>query len=142
MIRYMLDTNMVSHIIRQNPNAISRLLQIPIHQLCISAITEAELRYGVAKRPNAVKLKKLVDEFLLRIDVLPFDSHIAIYYGKFKSQVEQDGKSLSPLDMQIAAHAYAVDAILVTNDQAFKKISQLNIEDWLSPKDDIIKIKD
>lgn len=135
MIRYMLDTNMVSHIIRQNPEAISRLLAVPIHQLCISAITEAELRYGVAKRPNAVKLKKLVDEFLLRIDVLPFDSYIAQQYGRFKALVEQDGKSLSPLDMQIAAHAYAVNAILVTNDQAFKKISQLiNTEDWLSSK--------
>lgn len=134
MIRYMLDTNMVSHIIRQNPEAISRLLLIPMHQLCISAITEAELHYGVAKRPEAIKLKKLVDEFLLRIDVLPFDSHIAQYYGQFKALAKQAGKSLSPLDMQIAAHACAVNAILVTNDQAFKKISQLNIEDWLLPR--------
>lgn len=128
---YMLDTNMVSHIIRQNPKAITRLLNIPIHTLCISAITEAELYYGLAKRPEAVKLKKLIDEFLLRVDVMPFDSSVAKIYGEFKTQAESLGKNLAPLDMQIAAHAFSLNAILVTNDQAFKQIPNLQIEDWL-----------
>jgi tRNA(fMet)-specific endonuclease VapC len=77
MSQYMLDTNTVNQLLRGNPAIVSEVQSVPMTALCISAITEAELQYGLAKRPQAHKLKALVDEFLKRVDVLPWDSNVA-----------------------------------------------------------------
>lgn len=130
MKRYMLDTNMVSHIIKGHATVIKRLLNVPMNALCISSITEAELRFGLAKRPEAKKLHLAVKELLLRVDVLPWDSVNTVRYGKLRAALEQQGKTLAPLDMLIAAHAATLNAILVTNDSAFKQVTGLMIEDW------------
>lgn len=130
MTKYMLDTNMVSHILKQQPKVMEKLFSVPMSALCISAITEAEIFYGLAKKPEAKKLHHAVKELLLRVEVLPFDSHIAREYGKFKTMVQQQGKMLMPLDMQIAAHAYAINAVLISNDQAFHQIKGLSVKDW------------
>ncbi|WP_274571199.1 type II toxin-antitoxin system VapC family toxin [Neisseria leonii] len=127
---YLLDTNMVSHILRQQPNVMAKLQSVPMADLHISAVTHAELMYGLAKKPDAVKLHRAVHELLLRVSVLPFDDQVSTHYGNFKSQAEQAGKSLAPLDMMIAAHGSAVGAVLVSNDAAFQKIAGLNVEDW------------
>lgn len=129
-MRYMLDTNMISHILKQHPNVMAKLVAVPMSSLCISAITEAEIHYGLAKKPEAHRLHKAVRELLLRVDVIPFDSQAVQHYGKFKTKVEKQGKMLTPLDMQIAAHAVATGAVLVSNDAAFQQIQQLNIQDW------------
>ena len=71
--RYMLDTNTVSHIIKRHPQVIQHLLAVPMHTVCISAITAGELSFGLAKRPEAVALKAAVTEFLRRVEVLPWD---------------------------------------------------------------------
>ena len=68
---YMLDTNTVSHIIKRQPQAIARLLAVPMHSVCISAITAGELAFGLAKRPQAVALQAAVQEFLRRGEVMP-----------------------------------------------------------------------
>ena len=74
MTWYMLDTNIVSHCIKQEPNVIQHLLAVPMHQLCISVITEGELLFGLAKRPSATRLKRAVHEFLRRVEVLRMES--------------------------------------------------------------------
>ncbi|WP_373755638.1 MULTISPECIES: type II toxin-antitoxin system VapC family toxin [Neisseria] len=130
---YLLDTNMVSHILRQQPNVMAKLQSVPMADLHISAVTHAELMYGLAKKPDAAKLHRAVHEFLLRVAVLPFDEQASSRYGSFKAQVEQAGKSLAPLDMMIAAHASATGAVLVSNDAAFRQIAGLNVEDWTKP---------
>jgi tRNA(fMet)-specific endonuclease VapC len=99
--------------------------------LCVSAITEGELLFGLAKRPNATKLHTLVREFLLRVDVLPWDSTVATQYGALRAQMELQGKILAPLDLLIAAHALNKGAILVTNDRSFNQAPGLQVEDWL-----------
>lgn len=129
-MRYLLDTNIISHILKQQPNVMAKLLTVPMSSLCISAITEAELAYGLAKKPDAKRLHLAVKELLLRVEVLPFDSFVAKQYGHFKAMVESQGKMLTPLDMQIAAHAYAIEAVLVSNDHAFQQIQQLTVQDW------------
>ncbi|CAN1484472.1 VapC Predicted nucleic acid-binding protein, contains PIN domain [Burkholderiaceae bacterium] len=130
--RYLLDTNTVSHLIKRHPQAIQRLLAVPMHSMGISAITAGELAFGLAKRPEAVALRAAVHEFLMRVDVLPWDADVAQTYGQLRAQVQSEGIGLSALDMQIAAHALHVQAILVSSDQAFGRLTQLKHENWLN----------
>jgi tRNA(fMet)-specific endonuclease VapC len=130
MTRYLLDTNIVSHLIRQHPEVVQQVRAAPITSLCISAITHGELLFGVAKRPDAVRLRLAVGEFLKRVDVLPWGSATAQSYGPLRADMAQQGLSLSALDLLIAAHALDAGAVLVTNDRAFSRIAQLRVEDW------------
>jgi len=130
MKRYMLDTNTVSHLIKEHPAVASRVVAVPMASLCISAITEGELHFGLAKRPDAKRLQLAVREFLRRVDVLPWDSSITQHYGSVRADMERRGKILAPLDLLIATHALSVSAVLVTNDGAFHQVADLPIEDW------------
>jgi tRNA(fMet)-specific endonuclease VapC len=126
----MLDTNTVSHFLRRQPKVTKRLLAAPMSALCISAITEGELLFGLARRPEAKQLRVAVNEFLLRVETLPWDSVAAQHYGNLRSNLEKRGKVLSPNDMLIASHALSVETILVTNDKAFMQLKDLVVEDW------------
>ncbi len=126
----MLDTNTVSHLIKSHPDVIRHMLAVPMASLCVSAITEGELLFGLAKRPEAKKLHLAVREFLLRVNVLPWDSVAAESYGAVRASLESQGKMLASLDLLIAAHALSVGAVLVTNDQAFSQVKNLPLEDW------------
>ena len=130
MRRYMLDTNTVSHLLREHPSVARRVVAVPMASLCISAITEGELLFGLAKRPAAKQLHIAVREFLRRVDVLPWDSTAAALYGTVRADMARQGKVLAPLDLLIATHALSVDAILVTNDRAISQMANLHIEDW------------
>ena len=129
-MRYMLDTNIVSQLIRKHPSVVSRVTAAPMAALCISAVTEGELLFGLAKRPAATQLHAAVTEFLKRVEVLSWDSNAAKHYGALRASMEAQGKPLAPLDMLIGAHAASVGAILVTNDRAFQQIKDLRLEDW------------
>jgi len=130
MIQYMLDTNTVSDFIKNQPAVTRRLLAVPMRSLCISSITEAELLYGVGKRPAAKKLNKIVNEFLQRVDVLAWDRQAAERYATAKVKIESKGKTLSPLDLLIASHALSTGCTLVSNDKAFRFIPGLSLENW------------
>jgi tRNA(fMet)-specific endonuclease VapC len=129
-MRYMLDTNVVSQLIKKHPAVVSRVTVTPMAALCISAVTEGELLFGLAKRPAATQLHAVVTEFLKRVDVLPWDSSAAETYGTLRAALETQGKPLAALDMLIGAHAASVGAVLVTNDRAFQQINDLRMEDW------------
>lgn len=130
MTRYMLDTNTVSHFLRSHPTVTARILEVPMASLCISAITQGELLFGLAKRPSAKALHIAVREFLRRVDSLPWDNAVAENYGTARARMAESGKVMAPLDMLIAAHALFEDAVLVTNDQAFRQMTGLKMEDW------------
>ena len=130
MTLYMLDTNTVSHLMKKNPRAMQRAKDVPIASLCISAITEGELLYGLAKRPEALRLHAAVREFLRCVDVMPWDEVVAEHYARIRASLDSKGKTLAPLDLMIAAHAESIGAILVTNDQAFRLVGNLCVEDW------------
>ena len=131
-MRYLLDTNTVSHLIKRHPQATQRLLAVPMHSLGISAITAGELAFGLAKRPEAVALRAAVHEFLRRVDVLPWDADVAQTYGQLRAQMQSEGIGFSALDMQIAAHAVHVKAILVSSDRAFGQLTEITHENWLA----------
>ncbi len=130
MKRYMLDTNTASHLLRNHPIVARRVVAAPMASLCISAITEGELLFGLAKRPDAKRLHLAVREFLRRVDVLPWESATAECYGMVRADMARHGKVLAPLDLLIAAHALSVGAVLVTNDRAFGQMADLHVEDW------------
>jgi tRNA(fMet)-specific endonuclease VapC len=129
--RYLLDTNTASYIIKGNiPRLRERLQKVSMSQILISAVTEAELLFGAARKREAVRLKTAIDEFLLRVDSLPWDSNAARRYADLRATLEIGGTPMGNLDMMIAAHALAVEAVLVTNDRAFRRLKHLKIEDW------------
>ena len=101
-----------------------------MERLCLSVISEGEILYGLAKKPHAKNLHLAVQEFLKRVDVMVWDTNVAEHYGVLRAELEGSGNVLGSLDMQIAAHASQLGAILVTNDQAFKRIQKLQVEDW------------
>jgi tRNA(fMet)-specific endonuclease VapC len=99
-------------------------------EIGVSVITEAELRFGVARRPEASRLEAAVEEFLLRVEILPWDSAAAKSYAALRSTLERSGDPMGNLDMMIAAHALAVPAVLVTHDHVFRRVKNLKVEDW------------
>lgn len=130
MTRYMLDTNTVSHLVRGAPALDCRVTEVPIAAICISAVTEGELRSDLARRPEAVRLRVTVMELLKRVDTLAWDSAAAERYGELRAELERLGRPLGPLDTMIAAHALAADAVLISNDRAFAQVRGLRVEDW------------
>jgi tRNA(fMet)-specific endonuclease VapC len=136
MSGYLLDTNIASHVIRGDRVAITRrLAALPMDEIAISAVTEGELLYGLAKRSYPAGLTERVRQFLLRVDVLPWDHDVTRTYADLRAGCEAKGISLAPLDMMIAAQAVAADAVLVTNDKAFLRVPKpLRAENWETPR--------
>ena len=132
---FMLDTNTASYIIKGEPEVIrKRLRAVPMANVCISSITEAELLRGLAKKPEAKGLALAVTEFLLRLDILPWDSDAAQCYARLRTVCEKEGKPLGAMDILIAAHSLAAGAVLITNDKAFYNVQHhLILDDWTQP---------
>lgn len=129
-MRYLLDTNVLTHLIKRNPAVWAHLNSVPQGNLFISAVTLAEISFGFAKNPEAVKRQAAFRALLAFIPVLPFDHAAAKHYGAFKAKMQQQGKNLAELDLMIAAHADSLNMVLVSNDQAFFQINGLQVQDW------------
>ena len=127
ILTYLLDTNMVSYIVRgRSISASNRLLALNADEVaCISVVTEAEILYGLYKRPEATALKELMDAFLSSLPVLPWGREEADTYGRIRSKLERGGITLGNMDIMIASHAIATGATLVSNDRAFAHIEEL-----------------
>jgi tRNA(fMet)-specific endonuclease VapC len=130
MTRYMLDTHTVSHLIRAHPAIFRHVLAVPMAAVCSSSITEGELLFGLARRPEAKRLHTAVREFLRRADVQPWDSGVAECYGAARAAMERQRKTLGPLHLLIASHGLHSGTVLVTNDRAFAQVNGLKLEDW------------
>jgi tRNA(fMet)-specific endonuclease VapC len=127
----LLDTNIASCIVKGNSPAVDRhLVKVTMAELAISAVTEGELRFGAARLPHATKLHTLLEDFFLRVAVVPWDSGAAQEYGRLRATLEREGQPMGNLDAMIAAHALALGVVLVTNDHAFSRIKKLKVVDW------------
>ena len=135
MPRFMLDTNTVSYALRGDPPVVrERLSRVPVEQVCISTITEAELLAGLALKPEAIKLAALVNKFLAGVTVLPWDSGAAKSYAALYSASRQHGRSLTTVDLFVAAHTLSANVTLVTSDRAFHNLRPtLPLADWTKP---------
>jgi tRNA(fMet)-specific endonuclease VapC len=132
LTRYLLDTNIASDAIKGQPARVrERLVDLPIRSVAVSAVTQGELIYGLAKRGNPATLAALIHEFLIRVEVLPWTAEVANVYGALRASCGARGVSLGALDMMIAAQALAADTVLVTRDKAFSHVEGgLQLEDW------------
>jgi tRNA(fMet)-specific endonuclease VapC len=121
----MLDTNTVSYLVhKRSPKLQMRIDTIGVEErLSISVITEAEMRYGVSLKPEAHRLALAVELILSGLDILPWTSATATSYAKLRAENHRRGLGAGNLDMLIAAHALAENAVLVTSDAALSKLA-------------------
>ncbi len=134
---YLLDTNTVTYLVTDRSSGVrEHYLELEgSDTLVISAITEGEIRFGLAKNSASKALKRNLSEFLSGIDILPWTSDVAKLYGTLRAQIEASGRIPGPLDLMIAGHAYALGATLVTHDKALKQLTAfLPVEDWYEPQ--------
>jgi tRNA(fMet)-specific endonuclease VapC len=129
--RFMLDTDTVSFALRGQGRVADRLLEHKPSDLCVSAITLAELRYG-ADTKRSKKLHRLIDTLNESIAAVPFDSVAAARFGAVASVLRRAGSPIGSLDTLIAAHALALGLVLVSNNtRHFSRVSGLKLENWL-----------
>ena len=124
----MLDTNAASALVKGRAAPLSARLSA--NPFCISVITEAELRYGLARRPINANLRRIVEALLAAVDIRPWTTESAARYGPVRAELDAFGKPLAPMDLLIAAHALAEDCTLVTADRAFTQVPGLKVDDW------------
>jgi tRNA(fMet)-specific endonuclease VapC len=128
---YLLDTNTVSYYIADKPPQVrENLRRANFQSTAVSAITEAELRYGVARKPGAMRRRTSVESFLGDVLILPWDSVAARAYGQLRADQERKGRPLSVEDLMIPAHALSLGLTLVTHDSVFAYVDGLKTEDW------------
>jgi tRNA(fMet)-specific endonuclease VapC len=134
---YLLDTNMVSYIVSgASAAARAQLLRLDGKSaVYVSAITEAELRFGMAKGPKYQVRIAMMERFLTKAAVLPWAHEEAVAYGELRARLQAAGSPLGAVDTLIAAHALAIDAVLVTHDKPFHKLKQIGMESVLQVVD-------
>jgi tRNA(fMet)-specific endonuclease VapC len=126
-----LTPTLPSQVIKGHPARVrEHLISVPMADVGISVATEAELCFGVARRPEATKLKVVVEEFLVRVTILAWDSGAARSFAILRAKLEEAGEPMGNLDLMIAAQALAMGIVLVTNDLVFRRIRGLKVEDW------------
>ena len=132
-MRYMLDTNICIYLIKHKPlQVFEKLQEHNPDEICISAVTYAELVHGVEKS-KAVERNRLALTILLsNIEILDFDMKVAEEYGRIRADLEKKGTPIGPLDMMIAGHAKSLDYTIVTNNVGeFKRVEGLQYENWV-----------
>jgi len=128
---YMFDTDTVSFFIKDNPKSIRvRAARHDKDEFCISAVTLAELMFGL-KRNYSKQLDFWLNEILIKFNVIAFDDISAVIYEEIRYGLEKSGKPLDNMDILIAASAMKAGAILIShNAKHFSKIKGLKVEDW------------
>ncbi len=131
-MKYMLDTNICIYAIKHKPDTvIRRFLSHNPDEMCISAITYAELMHGVEKSQAVEKNRLAMSLFLSPITIYEFDNYAAEEYGRVRAELEKKGTPIGPMDMLIAGHARAEGLIVVTNNtREFNRVEGLLVEDW------------
>jgi tRNA(fMet)-specific endonuclease VapC len=131
MTRYLLDTNIVSDVMR-NPDgrAEQALRDNAGAEIGISLVVKGEILFGLARNLNA-KGRRRFEAFLEAIAVWPMPEVVADIYGQVRATMEKSGNQLGTNDMWIAAHSLSLDAVLVTDDRRFQSVPGLKVENWL-----------
>ena len=131
MNRYMLDTDISSYLIRGDHPEVTDAFVTSFPNVCISAITVAELQYGAMKRNNLLLIGK-VQVFCKSVQCIGWNAEAAIVYAQLRNALEMQGNLIGSMDMMIAASAIAENDILVTNNIAhFSRIHNLKLANWV-----------
>ena len=137
MLRYMLDTDICSYVMKRSHDALLRRLQkVPVSDVCVSVVTKSELLYGVEVSPRRRQDETALNAFLNYVEVLDFPDSACSHYAQIRAQLKKAGgfklkTMIGANDLFIAAHARSLGLTLVThNTQEFRRVSRLAIEDW------------
>ncbi|MFH1493348.1 MAG: type II toxin-antitoxin system VapC family toxin [Pseudomonadota bacterium] len=129
----MMDTNTCIALIKRKPvHTLQKFSEYQVGDIGISAVTLAELRYGVSKSQHQAKNQAALDEFVLPLEVAAFDEPATVAYGELRAALEKKGTPIGPLDTMIAAHALSLGVKLVTNNtREFNRVPKLTVIDWI-----------
>ena len=129
---YLLDTNTCIDVINHRPMQVfERFKQYQLGELAISSVTASELAFGVEKS-GSERNKQALNKFLAPLELCPYDARAIWHYARLRHTLQANGKIIGSLDMLIAAHALALDAVLVTNNlKEFERVAGLRLENWV-----------
>ena len=132
MTRYLLDTNIISDLIRNPKGKVAKhIARVGENNVCTSIIVAAELRYGCAKS-GSKRLLEAVESLLGELDVLSLEGPADAEYGRIRAELERRGTPIGGNDLLIAAHALAIEATMVTaNVDEFARVKGLKVQNWL-----------
>ena len=135
MPRFMLDTDTCSYIMkRSHPLVLKRLQAVAVSDVCMSVVTKAELLYGVEDSPRRAHDAAALAAFLPYVEALEFGDGAALHYAEIRADLKKRGAMIGSNDLFIAAHARALDLVLVTNNtHEFERITGLKVENWTLP---------
>ena len=130
---YLLDTNITGYVVRGRSQSARPRLKETLEQtsVAISALTEAEILFGLELKREAIRLRTSVEKLFQALEIKCWDSAAARAYARLRARLKATGKTLSEMDLLIASHALSVDAILVSHDKAFQHVTPyLTVVDW------------
>ena len=127
----MLDTDTCIYTIKNKPEAVRQSFATHDGQMCVYAVTQMELIYGVEKSGSPEKNLRIVEGFLARLELRDFDASAAAHSGEIRAALAKMGRPIGPYDHMIAGHARSLGLVLVTNNQAeFGRVPGLRLENW------------
>jgi len=132
---YLLDTNTCITLIRRRTDGAERILRRltrhAVRDVAVGSLTVAELEYGVARSRDPETNRARLDQFLLPLQILPFDDAAAAEYGRVRADLEARGVGIGPIDTLLASQALSLSAVMVTNNTSeFERVPGLVVEDW------------
>ena len=129
--RYLLDTSVLSRLVRRPHELVRRITAVGEESVCTSIVVAGELRFGALKKKSPA-LSTRGDELLDAVEVLPLDGSVDAVYAAIRARLESSGTPIGGNDFWIAAQALAADCTLVTdNVQEFQRVPNLRVENWL-----------
>ena len=131
-MRFLLDTNILSDLVRHPGGVISdRIRKVGEQNICTSIVVAGELRYGAAKKGSS-RLTMQLEAVLNAVDVLALEQPVDVVYAGLRARLERAGRSIGANDLLIAAHALALGHTLVTdNVREFSRVDDVRVENWL-----------
>jgi tRNA(fMet)-specific endonuclease VapC len=134
-VKYLLDTNTVSFLMRGEPAVVGRLTAQPRTEVLLPQSVIAEIEFGIAGLPRSArrsKLRSVFDLMLADLTRAPWTDDVSRTFGQIKAGLERRGTPLEDLDIAVAAHAVALGATLVTDNLSdMERIPGLHLENWL-----------
>jgi tRNA(fMet)-specific endonuclease VapC len=134
MLKYLLDTNIVIYTMKNRPQQVKKRFEQYHGRMTISTVTVGELVFGAEHSQQVERNLADIENMVLRLEVLPFDTKAAYHFGQIRAFLYRMGKPIRPYDMMIAGQAIASGLKLVTNNiREFERVPGLQLEDWASP---------
>ncbi len=133
MLRHMLDTSICIRVLRDRPAGARARFNAEASGLCVSVVTLGELFHGAARSARPLEVRREVESFAARLEVLPFDADAAWHFADIRADLERRGRVIGPYDLMIAGHARSRGLIVVTGNLGeFTRVEGLRAEDWLA----------